>query len=213
MIGLALKADTLLARSRPLWVGLGQLGVAALGVHLAADRLDDHVFQGLVWLNDHVISAIAVKLSMGGVEPDQLIAPSAWLALILELLVDLYMFGALALTAQEPSVDLDSWKRKLSVEAVVLPLFWVPVALAGSWVVGMAVEDHLATWHATAGLVAGWTVAGLVGWRLGWTGLRRVVGGLDVPKRRTRGLAWAPVLMLVAGLAAWHGLPVHGWVQ
>ena len=210
MIGFALKADTAIAQTRPIWVGLGQLGVAVLGVHLAADRLDDHVFQGLLWLNDHVISAIAVKLQMGGLEPDALIAPSSWLAFLLEIVVDLYMFGALALTAQEPELSVESYKRKLSVEAVVLPLFWVPVALAGSWMVGMAVEDRLAEWHATAALVAGWTVAGLVGWRLGWTGLRRIVGGLDVPKRRTKGLGWAPLLVLIAGLAAWHGLPIHG---
>ena len=210
MIDTTLEVDGFLSKTRPAWVGLGQLGVAALGVHLAADRLDDHTLQALLWMNDHVFSAIAVKLSLGGIEPDAFISPAVWLALIIELAVDLYMLSAIALTAQSPALDWKSYQRKLSVEAVVLPLFWAPVALAGSWVVGMAVEDKLAAWHSGAAMAIGWSVAAFVGWRLAWTGWRRIVGGLDVPKRRTRGLAWAPALLLVAGLAAWHGLPFHG---
>ncbi|HJN74481.1 MAG TPA: hypothetical protein QGF58_11160 [Myxococcota bacterium] len=210
MFGFALKADGFFSRTRPGWVGLGQLAVAALGVHLAADRLDDHVLQGLLRLNEHLFSTIAVKLSLGGIEPDAFVSPAVWLALLIELAVDLYMFFAIALTAQDPELDWKGYRRKLSVEAVVLPLFWAPVALAGSWVVGMAVEDKLAAWHPGAAMVLGWTIAGLVGWRLAWTGWKRIVGGLDVPKRRTKGIVWAPALLLFAALAAWHGLPVHG---
>ena len=210
MIDFTMKIDGFLSRTRPGWVGFGQLGVAALGVHLAADRLDDHVLQALLWLNDHALSAVAVKLSLNGIEPDAFVNPAAWLALVVELAVVAYLFFSIALTAQDPELDWKGFQRKLSVEAVVLPLVWIPVALAGSWVVGMAVEDKLAAWHPTAALALGWGVAALVGWRLAWTGWKRIVGGLDVPKRRTKGLAWAPALLLVGGLAAWHGLPLHG---
>jgi len=210
MIAFTMKVDALLSRTRPGWVGLGQLAVAALGVHLAADRIDDHLLQGLLWMNEHMVSAIALKLGLHGIEPDAFISPSAWLALLLELAVDAYLFFSLALTAQDPELAWKSYQRKLSVEAVVVPLVWIPVALAGSWVVGMAVEDKLALWHPQAAMALGWGVAALVGWRLAWTGWKRVVGGLDVPKRRTKGLGWAFPLLLVGALAAWHGLPFHG---
>ena len=90
----------------------------------------------------------------------------------------------------------------------------------------MATEDLLAGGHAAAAKWLGWGVAALVAWRLGCTGWRRVVGGLElpasaaqgqkvlkvVPRWRLDGLAWAPLLVLVAALATRHGLPVWGWL-
>ena len=204
--------DGFFSKTRPAWVGLGQIGLAILGVHLAADRLDDHVLQLLLWFNEHVITVMALKLGTHAPMPDQLTGPASWTALGLELVLDVYLFNCLALTPHEPKLDWDSYKRKLSVEAVLVPLFWAPVALAGAWVVGMAVEDVLLSTNEHLALVLGWSVAALVAWRLAWTGWKRVVGGLAVPKKRWRGLPWAPALVLVGGLATWHGLPIWGWL-
>jgi hypothetical protein len=222
---LLLAIDRFFSTTRPAWLGLGQLGVAVLGVHLAADRLDDSVYQALLWANEGIAPLLG-KLKLSGLDPEQLATPAAWVALVLELLVDLFMLGALSLTAHAPQLSWAQYKSRLTVRSVVVPLFWAPVALAGAWVVGMATEDLLAGWHATAAKWLGWGVAALVAWRLGRTGWRRVVGGLElpasaaegqkvlrvVPRWRLDGLAWAPLLVLVAALATRHGLPVWGWL-
>ena len=225
MTRLLLAIDRFFSATRPAWLGLGQLGVAVLGVHLAADRLDDSVYQALLWANEGLAPLLG-KLKLSGLDPEQLATPAAWVALVLELLVDLFMLGALSLTAHSPQLSWAHYKSRLTVRSVVVPLFWAPVALAGAWVVGMATEDLLAGWHAAAAKWLGWGVAALVAWRLGWTGWRRVVGGLElpasaaqgqkvlkvVPRWRLDGLAWAPLLVLVAALATRHGLPVWGWL-
>jgi hypothetical protein len=220
-----LAIDRFFSATRPAWMGLGQLGVALLGVHLAADRLDDSVYQALLWMNEG-ISPLMAKLALSGLDPEQLATPAGWVALVLELLADLFMLGALSLTAQAPELSWARYKERLTVRALVLPLFWAPVALAGAWVVGMAAEDLLAGWHAQGAQIVGWVAAALVAWRLGFTGWRRVVGGLDLPKSaaegakvlkviprwRLDGLGWAPLLVLLAALATRHGLPIWGWM-
>jgi hypothetical protein len=205
--------DGFFSKTRPAWVGLGQIGLAILGVHLAADRLDDHLLQMLLWLNDHAITVVALKLGTSAPMPDQFESPSMWAALGLELVLDVYLFNCLALTPQDPRLSWETFKRRLSVEAVLVPLFWAPVALAGAWVVGMAVEDTLMSLNEMAALALGWLVAALVAWRLAWTGWKRVVGGLAIPRKRWRGLPWAPALILVGVLATWHGLPIWGWLS
>ncbi len=205
--------DGFFSKTRPAWVGLGQIGLAILGVHLAADRLDDHLLQMLLWLNDHAITVVALKLGTSAPMPDQFESPSMWAALGLELVLDVYLFNCLALTPQDPRLSWETFKRRLSVEAVLVPLFWAPVALAGAWVVGMAVEDTLMSLNEMAALALGWWVAALVAWRLAWTGWKRVVGGLAIPRKRWRGLPWAPALILVGVLATWHGLPIWGWLS
>lgn len=207
-----LKFDRVLTKARPLFVGMGQLGLVALGVHLAADRLDDHVFQLLVQAND-ALSPLYARLSLTGIEADALIGPSAWVALGLELVVDAVLFLALGLTPQHPELSWSSYKRTLGVKAVVVPLTWIPLVLAGAWSVAMALEDVLSAWHAQGAQWLAGGIAALVVWRLGWSGWCRVVGGLSVPKSKWTGLAAAPLLLLVAGLAARYGLPVWGWLS
>jgi hypothetical protein len=199
MIAAVSRFDGALSSTRPVWIGLGQLALIVLGVHLAADRLDDTLYG---WLAGAPIP---------WPQPDLPVALAAWGALAIELVVVARALVALALTPQEPTLSWATWKRHASVDAVVLPLFWAPVALAGAWVVGMTVEDQLATYHADAAKLAGWLVAGIVAWRLGWTGWKRVVGALDPPKRRVDGILWAPALLVVGAEAALHGLPIWGW--
>ena len=225
MTRLLLGIDGFFSATRPAWVGLGQLGVVLLGVHLAADRLDDAVYQALLWVNGPV-SVLASKLGLAGRDPEQLTDPAAWVAVVLELLADLVLLGALALTAQAPGLSWQRYRQRLSVRAVVLPLAWAPIALAGAWTVGMAAEDLLAAWHPQGAHAVGWVVAGLVGWRLGWSGWRRVVGAVELPKSaasgekvlrviprwRLDGLIQAPLLLVLAALATRHGLPIWGWL-
>ena len=86
MTRLLLAIDRFFSATRPAWLGLGQLGVAILGVHLAADRLDDSVYQALLWANEG-LAPLLQKLKMTGLDPEQLATPAAWVALALELLV------------------------------------------------------------------------------------------------------------------------------
>lgn len=200
MLRFLLAIDALVTRTRPLWAGLGQLALIVLGVHLAADKFDDVLHSALL------ASALPFE------SPDQAVAIAAWGAVGLELLVVGRAIAALALTAHAPTRTFAEWKRDWSVDAVVLPLFWFVCALAGAWVVGMAVEDALAPFAPAVAAPAMLLTTALIGWRLGVSGVLRVIGGLDAPKRRVDGLPWAPVLLGVTALAARHGLPIWGWL-
>lgn len=192
------KADALVAATKPAWHGLGQLGVVVLGVHLAADRLDDACYRLLLTLPIPVES------------PEALAVWATGLALVVELVVVARAAAAVVLTEHQPERSLRDWWEARSVDAVVLPMFWLVTALAGAWVVGMAAEDALAAYVPGAARAGGLVVAALITWRLGLTGLARVIGSFDPPKRRLAGLAWAPALVTVATVAAWHGLPIWG---
>ncbi|MCB9741619.1 MAG: hypothetical protein H6741_01815 [Alphaproteobacteria bacterium] len=206
-----LRLDAAIAKTRPAWIGLGQLSVAILGVHLAADRLDDLVFEALVALSGAAINLISV-LGVTLPEAGNMETPAAWTALVLELLAVVLMFDALTFSAQRPELSWDDYRASLSPHAVALPLFWAPVSLAGAWVVGMATEDLLAPYHADLALAVGVAAGLLVAWRLSWTGLKRVIAGLGTPKHRWHGLTWSPLLLGFGGLAFWYGLPIRGWL-
>lgn len=199
MIGRLLALDALIARTRPLWAGLGQLALIVLGVHLAADKVDDVLYNAL----------LASPLPWES--PDSAVIYARWGAVILEFAVVARAIGAIALTSHAPTRTFAEWKRDWSVDAVVLPLFWFVCALAGAWVVGMVVEDAVATRIPALATPASLLTTLIIGWRLGVSGVVRVIGGLDAPKRRGEGLLWAVPLLLVTALAARHGLPIWGW--
>jgi hypothetical protein len=189
--------DRRLSDARPAYAWLGQIGVVALGVHLVADRLDDFVYASLV----------AAPIPWGEGAPPTWIA--AGVALVLELVVVLRAAGMLLLTPGRPRLSLRVWWEARSVDAFVVPTFWFATAAAGSWTVGMAAEDVLAP--TVGGEPARWAavlLAGLVAWRLGFTGWRRVTGAIEAPASRRDGLRWAPILVPFAALALWYGLPV-----
>lgn len=192
------RADDVVASSRPLWGWLGQAAVVVLGTHLACDSLDDYVLDLLTWL------------PLRWASPGDAAVPAAWVAVVLELTVAAWVVSRLWLLYPQPEMTWSRWKRHLSVRDIVLPAFWVPVSIAGAWVIGMAVEDLVAPYQATLGAVLGWVAMALVVWRLGWTGLMTVITG---PPARSRlaGLWIAPILLGLAGLAVAE-LPLWGWL-
>lgn len=189
--------DALVARTGRGWQWLGQLGLVVLGVHLAADQLDDLAYQALA------------ALPFAPADP----APAAaWAAVVLELLVVLKAASALLLTPLRPPLARARWWRARSVDAFVLPVFWAIVALAGAWSLAMGLEDLLATWQPQAARPLAVTAALLVAWRLGWSGWRRVVGSMEPGGSALRGVVWAPLLLAVTTACAVHGLPIWGWL-
>lgn len=192
------RADQAVASSRPIWGWLGQAALVVLGTHLACDSLDDHVLQ--------LLNALPLEWA----SPGEAAVPAAWVAIVLELTVAAWVVSRLWLLFPQPDMTWARWKRTASVRDVVLPAFWIPVSIAGSWVIGMAVEDFVAPYHALGGRVLGWTTMVLVLWRLGWTGLMTVITG---PPARSRlaGIWIAPVLLGLAGLAIAE-LPVWWWL-
>ena len=113
----------------------------------------------------------------------------------------------------EPVVDIRSWLKRLHPTSVSAPLFWLTTPLAGAWVVGMAVEDTLATvFPAEVAYVAAWVSAGLVAWRFGLTAAWATLTRVPEPEYRMSGWAWAPPALAMAALATWYGLPIWGWL-
>ena len=192
--------DTALARSRPGWAWLAECGLVVLGVHLAADRLDDPLASAL--------QALPLPWS----SPDTPWVVAASVVVALELCVAAYVVGVRALSVGAEPIDRHAWWERRSIEAVSRPLFWAVCAAAGAWVVGMSVEDALGPWLGGAAVWAGRGVALLCLARLGWTGWRAVVNGLPAADRWTRGAVWVGPIGLVTLVAARYGLPIWGWL-
>ena len=192
------KLDASLAITRPLWHWLGQVALVILGTHLAADRLDDDLARFLS------------KLPIAWSDPQIPFDVGTFAALAIEFGVALWAIRALARTAESPITGPRDWASRWSVHNLLGPLFWLPVSLAGSWAIAMAIEDALP--HGTIAQVTGWVVGGLVAWRLAGTGLVLLLRSAPVPRHRADGLLWALPLVLVGAYAAWYGLPVWGWL-
>jgi len=193
--------DGWLARSRPLWGWLGQVGLVVLGVHLAADHLDDGLALAL--------SSVALPWP----DPDTPRWVGTWVAVAVELATVAWALRAQMRTAaREPVQGAAGWRDRLSVHNVVAPLAWLPMALAGTWVVVMAVEDAAAAWVPSLATPVAWGVGGLVAWRVGYAGLAALIRRAPPPVRRTEGWLAALLVLPVAGLALRHGLPVWGWL-
>lgn len=176
------RLDAVLAKSRVLWRGAGQLALVLLGVHLGANA-----------------AASGLAGRAGGWLPD---AALAWLLLVAEALALVAAADAIALTPPDGVPAWQRWRRTLTVQAAVVPVAWAAWGLAGCQALALAVGDVLpqAPW-------AGPLLACLAGWRLGWTGWRRVVAGLPgAPRSVWRGLGWAP-LLLASAAASLRALP------
>lgn len=197
MLSFARRFDGWIAASRPAWLWLGQLGIVALGAHLAADRVDD-VLAGL-------IDADAIPY----VSDADVLLGAALVALALEIGVVARAAWVLVASAGAPAFDREAWWRKRSVESFVRPLFWGVMALAGAWSILIAVEG-LFPGLGPAATAIGAVVAGLAAWRLGLSGWTKVTAGLFQPRSVRDGLPWAPALLAATVLGLMQ-LPVWGW--
>lgn len=200
MIRFLENADALASRLRPAWMWTGQLGVVVLGIHLAADRLDDYLAQGL--------AGTGIPWS----EPSVPLDVGTWGAILIELSVVVWALWTLVSARGARVSDWSALWARRSVHTGLSLVAWLPLGLAGAWVVGMAVEDLLAGVVPGLATVFGIGAAAAVAFRLTWTGWVRVVSQAPVPKRRVTGWPWALPVLLVAGLAFRHGLPIWGWL-
>jgi len=170
---------------------LGQVALVCLGVHLAADQLDDRIARALsaIWFDAN------------------LVVPAAWVALLVELAADGMFAGAILLTDPKRRPTFRAWRRVRSVESAVLPFSLAGVIVAGGWSLAMGIEDLIPNARVGATALA---VAALL--RFGWPAWSRAVSHLERPSRWTRGLAPALVLAPIGWLAWTHGVPIWGWL-
>ena len=143
------KVDAAIAYTRPAWAWTGQLALIALGIHLGADRIDDELG---AWL---------ANLGIAWPDPQSPVTLGTYGALGIELSILGIATRSLLKSSRAP---VASWRdpRRRSPTPWVLPIFWAPNALGGSWVVGMATEDLLAPWLADGATLVGWCVFMLV---------------------------------------------------
>lgn len=189
--------DRLTAASRPAWGWLGELSLVILGVHLAADRLDDVL---LGWL---------APLQLPWPTPDTPLLMATWAAIAVELLVDIWAAWTLFRSRSEAVTGPNEWLGRASIGNAVAAVAWGPLALVGAWVVAMAVEDLAAPHLGEPALWLSWLVAASIAWRLGWPGWLRVALQGPQPQKRIDGLLAAPLVLVVLALAVRHGLPIH----
>lgn len=199
---------------------IGQCALVVLGVHLAADNLDDRVLALLtdgVGLADQHLAPLLARVAALLSQPADaftlwerlpLGASSAWMALLVEVLAAALLCGSFLLTARQSRPSWPRYRRALSPWALGLPVVLLGVLLAGSWSLAMGVEDVL-----PAGDLSPWA-AGLVGvaalLRFGVPAWLRAVAALEPPKRWSEGLGGL-VLLLPVGWLAWvHGVPLWG---
>ena len=164
------------------------------------DRLDDLL---LAWLSD---------LSLPWPSPDFPLQLATWTAIAVELHVVLWAAWMLFRSRAEAVESVKGWFERFSLHAAMCLLAWAPLALVGSWVLAMAVEDFAAPMIGQPALWLSWVVAALVAWRLGWHGWVRVTTRVPEPRKRIDGLLAVPTVVLVTVLGVLYGLPVRGLI-
>lgn len=190
------RFDEWLAGTSRRWRWIGHLAVVWIGVHFAADRVDDAV-----------ASALGI---LPWPAPDLPLVLGTWSAIALELYVD----GWAAFTwarSGGPAIDsFAAWRARVTPAAVAAPALWLTAGIAGVWVTGMAVEDLLPDGALSRGAAA--VVDAALVWRLVWPALSRV-GARPAPAAPLPPAALAAALApvaLVAALAVRHGWPIWG---
>ncbi len=201
---------------------IGQVALVCLGVHLAADQLDDRALAGLTWLQGWMDTTLAGPLGSAaeyiGLDFDTflfwdglpLATIAAWTALVVELVAAALLSTSFLLTGRKPQLSWKAWRQALSIHAVVLPIALAGVLLAGSWSMAMAAEDLLPAHTASTWAAAGLGLAVLL--RFGFPAWGRAVAVLERSGKVRRDLLTA-VVILPVGLLAWmHGVPLWGWL-
>lgn len=199
------RLDQLVAATRPTWGWLGELAVVVLGIHLAADRLDDLLVTGIV------------ALGLPWPDPNTPLVVATWTAVGVELALSVWIAALLLAARAEPASSACAWWDRCSARGVLAPLLFASAGIAGVWVVQMAVEDLVAPVLQGGSAVLAWVLALLVAWRFLWPGLVRLVRRMPRAPRLLAGIGWAPMVLVVALLAVRHGWPVQvvrawGWL-
>lgn len=167
---------------------LGQCALIGLGVHLAADSLDDRLI---------------------GLELPLPVTAAAWTALVVELLAIGLLWNSFLLSPRQPKLSWSRLRAALGIHALAISFSLAGVLLAGAWSMAMAVEDNLpaSPWAPPASGLLGVVV--LV--RFGLPAFLRAVACLEPPRRHGEGLLSALVLVPV-GLLAWLGALPISWL-
>lgn len=194
-----LTADRAVAFTRPLWGWAAEVGLAWIGCHLVADRLDDLVLAALT------------HAGIAWPEPEWPIVGATWTAVGLELLVALLAVRIRLRGDPAAALPAAEWLRRLHPGAVADAAFFAAATGAGAWVLAMGAEDALSTAWPDAARPVGAAVGALVVWRMALPATLAVARRTPSPRRRTDGLARAVVLLPFAVLAVRHGWPVWGW--
>jgi hypothetical protein len=201
---------------------IGQVALVCLGVHLAADQLDDRLLAGLTalqgWLDLELAGPLGRAAEGLGLGFDALLfwdglplaSMAAWAALAVELVAATLLCASFLLTARSPTLSWTAWRQALSIHAVVLPVTLAGVLLAGSWSMAMATEDLLPSNELSRWAAAALGLAVLL--RFGLPAWGRAVAVLEHSGKPRRDLL-AALVMLPVGLLAWmHGVPLGGWL-
>lgn len=197
------------------------MALVALGVHLAADRLDDQLWAAMSRGSDQLDSVLTEPLARAaetvGLGFDSFLVwqelplpvVAAALSLVLELIADVMLWDAFLLTPKQTRWDWARYRSKLSLRAIVIPIALAGALASGAWSLFMAAEDLLPTHDASTAAAAALSLLALV--HYGSAALRRGVGNLERPEGWKRQVMLALVLLPV-GLTAWRGLPLWGWL-
>lgn len=199
---------------------LGQLALVALGVHLAADHLDDHLVTAILAAQaglDSLLAGPAQQVADAiGWAPESLqlwdrvpvVPVAAGAALVAELAADTLLAASFLLTQRDPVVRWQDWRASLSVHAMVLPVVLAGVLVAGAWSMSMAVEDllPLSPLSRPAGAMLGLVVLA----RFGLPAWKRAVAALEPGSPAWTGVLTATLLVPMGGLAWVHGVPIWG---
>lgn len=176
---------------------LGGWALVVLGVHRAADRVDDTVVE---W----------TALLTNGWGAEAFKEASVWLALGCEGALTVWLGWTLLRCRGRADRSLAAARDRACIGWMAALLCWGATATTGAWGVAMVVQDHLAPWSSDVGLVVGWTVGGLALLRLGLTSWLRLAWRAPVAASRLSGWLWSPLALGMTLLAIRHGLPVWG---
>src|SRR5687768_6902799 len=102
MMRFVVRLDALLAASRPLWGWLAEIAVVFLGVHLAADRLDD------------VLADWIARIHVAWPDPETPLAIATWCAIGVELVVCAWAGVELVRSTAPPAASAKEWGRRLT---------------------------------------------------------------------------------------------------
>ena len=217
------QSDAAAGRVAAMATTLGQIALIGLGSHLAADRLDDHLYrylhQAQASMAELTVPGLISLAESTGLAPGRVVgwadvslaSPSALLALLIELTAVLLLAGCIVLTPRTTRLSLQGWWKARSIHALVMPLTLLGTTLAGAWSLAMAAEDLLPASEYTSGVSLLLALAALA--RFGLPAVGRAIAALDAGAPWRTGLKRALILTPIGALVWLEALPIWGLPQ